>query len=112
MDELLIALAQRVSEAPALRLVLIGYEHELPSDVDALLVEESIGSVNAGDIAQYLRYLSERVDRPMLPADATSLAQEIISNVSQQPEKRLREIADKVRELAKAMAEMGDDAHG
>lgn len=112
MHELLIALAQRVSEAPALRLVLIGYEHELPADVDALSIEESIGPVNANDIERYVCYLSERVDRPMLPADVTSLAQEIMGNASVQPERRLREIAEKVRELGKAMAAMGDDANG
>jgi len=100
IHELLAALAQRIGELPALRLVLIGYEHELPYDVDPLLTEENIAPVTVGDVDDYIRYLCEHVSRPITADKSLQLAQEIISSAPTDPPRRLRAIAQKVQEIS------------
>lgn len=112
MHELLVALALRVKEVPALRLVLIGYEQELPAEVEPLLNDELMGEIGDADIDRYLRYLSERVDQPLAAADSLAMAREIMASVSPDATLKLKQIAAKVREISRNMQTMGDHGHG
>ncbi|OXC73412.1 trypsin-like serine peptidase [Caballeronia sordidicola] len=101
--ELLIALVQRVGEAPGLRVVLIGYEPDLPPEVDALLAEEFVPPVSQSDVVSYLRYVCEQAERSMPEAKSLELAEMIFTQAPEEPAQRLRMIAQNVQKIARKL---------
>jgi len=104
--ELLLALVQRVEEAPGLRVVLIGYEPDLPPEIDALLLEEAIAPVNEDDIHHYLQYVCSRAARWMPDDKSLGLAKNILNQAPGDPAQRLRMIAQNVRNIARKLQGM------
>ncbi|MBP9803949.1 MAG: trypsin-like peptidase domain-containing protein [Candidatus Accumulibacter sp.] len=107
--ELLAALAQRVAEVPALRLALIGYEQELPSDVDATLASETIAPVTVRDVEKFIRHVCERAARAMPDDQRKALAEAVIATAPTDTVTRLKMIAQKVQQIGRKLQEKEAD---
>ena len=107
--ELISSLAQRVVEVPTLRLGLVGYERELPSDVDATLTRETIAPVTTADVETYIGYACECAARAMPAAQRRALAESVVAAAPIEAATRLKTIAQKVQQISRKLQEKEAD---
>lgn len=102
--DLVAEIVQRLGEVPVLRLVLIGYDRELPSEVDATVEKENIAEVSASDIEAHIEYIC-RSKMVVLPLDRLkALAASVLAAAPAEPAHRLAEIARLVRDVVRKLS--------
>lgn len=104
--DLFAALAQRVGEVPILRLALIGYDQELPPEVDAITVRETISPVTASDVESQIQYLCKLASKSMPDHELKALAERVMASAPAEPSARLQKIAQTVQRIGKKLQMM------
>jgi hypothetical protein len=101
--QIIAEMASRCGEVPALRLVMLGYNRELPARVEDTAETEDIETLSETHIEDHIRYICE-VKRVSMPApELTRLAGAALAASGEDVGKRLRKIANSVRAICKKL---------
>ena len=99
--DLIAELTGKAGEAPTLRVVLCGYEHSLPSEVESSAETEQIALPTVRDVEFHLQRALEDKLGFVSPQEVGRLAAEVMANASQDPAKWLGDVGIRVRDIVR-----------
>lgn len=99
--DLIAELTGKAGEAPTLRVVLCGYEHSLPSEVESSAETEQIALPTVRDVEFHLQHALEDKLGFVSPQEVSRLAAEVMANASKDPAKWLGDVGIRVRDIVR-----------
>lgn len=100
--DLISEITRKVGEVPNLRIVLSGYEHPLPSEVELTAETEQIAPPTVKDVELHLQHALEEKLGFVSPEDLRRLATDVIANASTDSAIWLGDVARRVRDIVRS----------
>ncbi len=107
VHEFIELLAKRVDQMSSVRLFLINYDRELPSELGFYLVREDVPSIEEGDISDFFVDFHTSYLPPVplddVSEDAAKRAKKIMATIGSDPATRLQEMRKVLRDECEAL---------